>query len=166
MGTPAEAAVSAVAFEPPKSVKESDNERIVSTPLARKRAREMGVDLSQVAGSGPGGRIKVNDLDDLGDVVAQERFPPQLAGRLQAQETSPSAARLATARRVSAAKTNVPHFYITQDVEISALQIFRATINEQSPAIRISVTHLLIKALGVAMTELPAANRIWVRCAV
>jgi len=162
VGTPAEAAVSAAVIEPRPSVKDSNNERIVSTPLARKRAREMGVDLSQVAGSGPGGRIKVNDLDDLGDVVAPERFPPQSAHSLQAREIDPSAARLATARRVSAAKTNVPHFYITQDVEISALQIFRATVNEQSPAIRISVTHLLIKALGVAMTELPASNRIWV----
>ena len=158
----AEAAVSAVAIEPRQFVKDSDSSRIVSTPLARKRARELGVDLSRVAGSGPGGRIKVNDLDHLGDSVAQEmpRLPSE--DDLQAQEISPSAARLATARRVSAAKTNVPHFYITQDVEVSALQVFRATINKRSPEIRVSVTHLLIKALGVAMAELPTTNRIWV----
>jgi pyruvate dehydrogenase E2 component (dihydrolipoamide acetyltransferase) len=158
----AEAAVPAVAIEPPLFVKDSDSGRIVSTPLARKRAREMGVDLSRVAGSGPGGRIKVDDLGHLGDPVAQEmrRLPSEHG--LQAQEIRPSAARLATARRVSAAKTNVPHFYITQDVEVSALQVFRATINERSPEIRVSVTHLLIKALGVAMAELPTTNRIWV----
>ena len=158
----AEAAVPAVAIEPPLFVKNSDSGRIVSTPLARKRAREMGVDLSRVAGSGPGGRIKVDDLGHLGDPVAQEmrRLPSEHG--LQAQEIRPSAARLATARRVSAAKTNVPHFYITQDVEVSALQVFRATINERSPEIRVSVTHLLIKALGVAMAELPTTNRIWV----
>ena len=160
--TTAEAAVSAVATEPRQFVKDSDSSRIVSTPLARKRARELGVDLSQVAGSGPGGRIKVNDLDHLGDSVAQEMPRLQSEHGLQAQEISPSAARLATARRVSAAKTNVPHFYITQDVEVSALQVFRATINKRSPEIRISVTHLLIKALGVAMAELPTTNRIWV----
>jgi len=160
--TTAEAAVSAVAIEPRQFVKDSDSSRIVSTPLARKRARELGVDLSQVAGSGPGGRIKVNDLDHLGDSVAQEMPRLQSEHGLQAQEISPSAARLATARRVSAAKTNVPHFYITQDVEVSALQVFRATINKRSPEIRISVTHLLIKALGVAMAELPTTNRIWV----
>ena len=158
----AEAAVPAVAIEPPQFVKDSDSGRIVSTPLARKRAREMGVDLSRVAGSGPGGRIKVDDLGHLGDPVAQEmrRLPSEHG--LQAQEIRPSAARLATARRVSAAKTNVPHFYITQDVEVSALQVFRATINKRSPEIRVSVTHLLIKALGVAMAELPTTNRIWV----
>lgn len=160
--TTAEAAVSAVAIEPRQFVKDSDSSRIVSTPLARKRARELGVDLSQVAGSGPGGRIKVNDLDHLGDSVAQEMPGLQSEHGLQAQEISPSAARLAIARRVSAAKTNVPHFYITQDVEVSALQVFRATINKRSPEIRISVTHLLIKALGVAMAELPTTNRIWV----
>ena len=160
--TTAEAAVSAVAIEPRQFVKDSDSSRIVSTPLARKRARELGVDLSRVAGSGPGGRIKANDLDHLGDSVAQEMPRLQSEHGLQAQEISPSAARLATARRVSAAKTNVPHFYITQDVEVSALQVFRATINKRSPEIRISVTHLLIKALGVAMAELPTTNRIWV----
>ncbi|HIM69599.1 MAG TPA: 2-oxo acid dehydrogenase subunit E2 [Gammaproteobacteria bacterium] len=160
--TTAEAAVSAVAIEPRQFVKDSDSSRIVSTPLARKRARELGVDLSRVAGSGPGGRIKVNDLDHLGDSVAQEMPRLQSEHGLQAQEISPSAARLAIARRVSAAKTNVPHFYITQDVEVSALQVFRATINKRSPEIRISVTHLLIKALGVAMAELPTTNRIWV----
>ena len=160
--TTAEAAVSAVAIEPRQFVKDSDSSRIVSTPLARKRARELGVDLSRVAGSGPGGRIKVNDLDHLGDSVAQEMPRLQSEHGLQAQEISPSAARLATARRVSAAKTNVPHFYITQDVEVSALQVFRATINRRSPEIRISITHLLIKALGVAMAELPTTNRIWV----
>lgn len=160
--TTAEAAVSAVAIEPRQFVKDSDSSRIVSTPLARKRARELGVDLSQVAGSGPGGRIKVNDLDHLGDSVAQEMPRLQSEHGLQAQEISPSAARLAIARRVSAAKTNVPHFYITQDVEVSALQVFRATINKRSPEIRISITHLLIKALGVAMAELPTTNRIWV----
>lgn len=160
--TTAEAAVSAVAIEPRQFVKDSDSSRIVATPLARKRARELGVDLSRVAGSGPGGRIKVNDLDHLGDSVAQEMPRLQSEHGLQAQEISPSAARLATARRVSAAKTNVPHFYITQDVEVSALQVFRATINKRSPEIRISVTHLLIKALGVAMAELPTTNRIWV----
>ena len=160
--TTAEAAVSAVAIEPRQFVKDSDSSRIVSTPLARKRARELGVDLSRVAGSGPGGRIKVNDLDHLGDSVAQEMPRLQSEHGLQAQEISPSAARLATARRVSAAKTNVPHFYITQDVEVSALQVFRATINKRSPEIRVSVTHLLIKALGVAMAELPTTNRIWV----
>ena len=160
--TTAEAAVSVVAIEPRQFVKDSDSSRIVSTPLARKRARELGVDLSRVAGSGPGGRIKVNDLDHLGDSVAQEMPRLQSEHGLQAQEISPSAARLAIARRVSAAKTNVPHFYITQDVEVSALQVFRATINKRSPEIRISVTHLLIKALGVAMAELPTTNRIWV----
>jgi len=160
--TTAEAAVSAVAIEPRQFVKDSDSSRIVSTPLARKRARELGVDLSRVAGSGPGGRIKVNDLDHLGDSVAQEMPRLQSEHGLQAQEISPSAARLAIARRVSAAKTNVPHFYITQDVEVSALQVFRATINKRSPEIRISITHLLIKALGVAMAELPTTNRIWV----
>ena len=160
--TTAEAAVSAVAIESRQFVKDSDSSRIVSTPLARKRARELGVDLSRVAGSGPGGRIKVNDLDYLGDSVAQEVPRLQSEHGLQAQEISPSAARLATARRVSAAKTNVPHFYITQDVEVSALQVFRATINKRSPEIRVSVTHLLIKALGVAMAELPTTNRIWV----
>ena len=162
VGTPAEAAVSAVAFEPPQSVKESDNERIVSTPLARKRAREMGVDLSQVAGSGPGGRIKVNDLDHLGDSVAQERLSLQSAHSLQAGEINPSAARLATARRVSASKTNVPHFYITRNVEVSVLQEFRAKINQRATKVHVSMTHILIKALGVAMAALPTTNRIWV----
>jgi pyruvate dehydrogenase E2 component (dihydrolipoamide acetyltransferase) len=133
--------------------------RIVATPLARRRAREAGVDLAAVRGSGPRGRIKAADV---AAVEAEAATPAAPSGApALATEIIPNAARLATARRVSAAKRDIPHFHVTHEAEITALMALRDDLNSVEGNPRISVTHMLVRAMGLALTENPEVNRIW-----
>jgi pyruvate dehydrogenase E2 component (dihydrolipoamide acetyltransferase) len=126
-------------------VTKGDVLRIIATPLARRIAAQKGVDLQQVAGTGPRGRIKARDVKGAPQVEAPAPTGP--AGTGDAREIVPDAARLATARRVSA--------------ELTALTALRAQLNAEPHAPRVSVTHMLIRALGLALAERPAMNRIW-----
>jgi len=132
--------------------------RIVATPLARRLARQRSVDLAAVTGSGPRGRIKAGDVEKARTAAA---MAPAAAAAAGVREEQPDAARLATAQRVAAAKPGVPHFYVTHEAEVSRLSRLRAELNAAPGRPRISVTHLLIKALGLTLAELPAMNRIW-----
>lgn len=138
--------------------------RIVATPLAKRAARQHGVDLAGVQGSGPNGRIKAADVERMlapGDgagtspAAAPDAVPVPLP-------LKPDAVRLATARRVQAAKRDIPHFYVAGMADVQALGQLRERLNEDGEGrARISVTHMLVKALGLALAEMPAMNRIW-----
>ncbi|MEE2692717.1 MAG: dihydrolipoamide acetyltransferase family protein [Pseudomonadota bacterium] len=141
---------------PPARQLQTDKQRVKATPLARRIARSEGVDLSSIEGTGPRGRIKAADVRrqaKRGDII------PQLSGDIK--KVAPSAARAATARRVSAAKRDIPHFYLTRHVEISALLKMREDLNSANEGQRISITHMLIKGAALALAETPQANRIW-----
>ena len=132
--------------EPSRNAQGRDS-RIFGSPLARKLAKELGVDLSAVAGSGPNGRIL------RGDVEAARRqqaatpestpmpeetgvpSPPvaqQAAGVQNFQDEALSGMRKAIARRLTESKTTVPHFYVSIDVEMDALLALRKQINQDS----------------------------------
>lgn len=132
--------------------------RIIATPLAKRIAKNEGVKLSDVSGSGPRGRIKADDVrkasTNISVVSANET-------RAATQEFTPDSIRLATARRVTIAKRDIPHFYVTDEAEITALLKLRKELNADENRPRISITHMLIKALGLALAEMPAMNRIW-----
>lgn len=139
--------------------------RIVATPYARRLARDRGIDLTAVAGSGPGGRIKAADVPQQATppaaaaTAAAKVAPPADAGlgRLEA----PSAYERAAAPRMVAAKGTVPHFYLASEVEISALLAQRARLNAEHPDLRLSLTHLIVAAVGCSLEDLPQANRVW-----
>lgn len=140
-------------------VMKEDVLRIIATPLARRIAEAGGIDLKDLSGVGPKGRIKA---DDVRAAAAQAPEPAPQAGASLVTEFEPDAVRLATARRVSAAKRDIPHFYVTHEAELSALTELRAQLNyNEGAAVRISVTHMLIRALGLALEEMPLMNRIW-----
>lgn len=128
--------------------------RVIATPLAKRIALNQGIDLQTIQGSGPRGRIKAADVNS-----APKEIEP--SNSQVASGTAPNANRRATARRVSAAKRDIPHFYVTHEAEISALSELRKSLNNDKRAIRISVTHMLIRALGLVLTEMPQMNRIW-----
>ncbi len=137
--------------------------RVVATPLARRLARDKGIDLASLTGTGPRGRIKASDV-----TRAAEAAPPSAASPAASATTAPatreeplSATRIAVAQRVTAAKPGIPHFYVTHEAEISALKRLRHELNAEAGRPRISMTHLLIKALGLTLAEMPAMNRIW-----
>ena len=130
-------------------VMKEDVLRVIATPLARRIARQRSIDLSQVAGSGPRGRIKAADVE------GSMGLPPQ--GMVQ-----PDSARAAIARRVQAAKRDIPHFYLTRHIDIRALMALRAELNGQAcDRTKLSVTHMLVKAAGLALAAHPSLNRVW-----
>ena len=140
-------------------VMKEDVLRIVATPLARRIARRDGVDLAGVSGSGPNGRIKAADVEAA---RRSEPTAPAMPVIAAAGLTQPDAVRAATARRVQAAKRDIPHFYLTRHVDTRALTRLRAELNAQAGGrTKLSVTHLLVKAAGLALAIHPGLNRVW-----
>lgn len=135
--------------------------RVVATPLARRLAREAGVDLAGIAGSGPAGRIKAEDVRRAAEAGPAAPAAAPARAPAPATEILPDAVRLATARRVSAATRDIPHFHVMREAEVSALAALRETLNAEPGRPRISVTHMLIRAFGIALAEMAQMNRIW-----
>lgn len=167
-GTPIQPAPEA-APEPASSVAEAP--RILISPLARRRARERGIDISTVTGSGPGGRILRRDVenavntahvDQVNNVVHEE------SGDSSFDRVELTPMRKAIARRLTESKTQVPHFYVSVDVDMDALLELRAKINtslaadiERGSRSKVSVNDLCVKALGLALRDVPEANVAW-----
>lgn len=148
-----------IAAEPQAARPATDAKRIVATPLARRIAREFGIDLASVRGSGPHGRIKAADVE-----AARARQPALTeapAARAPRAEPVPlSAKHQVMVRRVVAAKRDVPHFYLTRRAEVSALLALRAQVNSAGGP-KATVTHFILKAVGRALLAAPDANRVW-----
>lgn len=140
---------------------------IVATPLARRLASERGIDLLEVRGSGPGGRITAADIQ-----VAEATSPAQTA-RNEAPEQIralyrgvpfeevplDSMRRIISKRLVEAIRT-IPHFYVSSSVDVERLLALREEANA-SATLKLSITDFLIKALALALQRVPAANVVW-----
>jgi len=137
----------------------------------RKQARERGLELAGVNGSGPGGRIVARDLDNLAKPapahVPAAAPPPVAPGELLSPEVRPlSMMRKAIARRLVESKQTVPHFYLTIDIDAGALVALREQINADLAASaekgtdppKISVNDLLVKACAIALRRVPECN--------
>ncbi len=139
--------------------------RLVASPIVRRLARERGLDLSTIAGTGPGGRIVRRDLDGLTATTpapapaAAPAAAPATAGALGTPEKL-SGMRKAIARRLTESKTTVPHFYVTAHCRVDKLLALRAQVNEAAPR-KVSVNDFVLKAVAGALVEVPAANAIW-----
>ncbi|ADP18206.1 2-oxo acid dehydrogenase subunit E2 [Achromobacter sp. SD115] len=138
--------------------------RIVATPLARRLARELDVDLAKVGGTGPGGRIKAADVRQAGEPGqaaqvenAAEQAVPVMDG---GQRIVASGLVQSMARRMTQAK-QVPHFYLSAEAEVSELLALRGRLNGQPDAPRLTLNHFVIAAVARALAALPQQNRIW-----
>jgi pyruvate dehydrogenase E2 component (dihydrolipoamide acetyltransferase) len=170
----------------PTVVGRGGNGRIFASPLARRMAQQAGLDLGQINGSGPQGRIVKADIEAAlsaargGLTPAQPRparVPPPvaptpsaalskervlaLAGNPPYTERPLTAMRRVIARRLTEAKQTVPHFYLTVDCKIDELLKVRAELNAKSDAYRISVNDFVIRATALALRQVPAANASW-----
>lgn len=132
--------------------------RIVASPLAKKVAREKGIDLTTVKGSGPQGRIVLEDLA-LGqpDTVATfgRRAAPSLPPGTYEEETL-SPMRKVIAQRLQEAKTFVPHFYVSQEVNVGALSHLRKELNDHG--IKLSFNDFILRASALALKSHPEIN--------
>jgi pyruvate dehydrogenase E2 component (dihydrolipoamide acetyltransferase) len=146
---------------------EVNGRRLFATPLVRKLAREKGIDLESVKGTGPGGRIVRRDIERL--PVSEQAAEPT---RIEAPATAPerhgagftdiplTAMRKAIARRLTESKATVPHFYLSADCRVDALLALRRTVNDSGTA-KVSVNDFVLKAAAGALVEVPDANAIW-----
>ena len=164
------------------------SERVFSSPLARRLARDAGIDLARVQGSGPHGRIIARDVEAAksgkGLVAPAAAIAPAaapLAVQVPADDKiralfEPGSyevvphdnIRKVIARRLLEAKLTIPHFYLTVDCNIDKLLAAREEINaaagkdkEGKPAYKISVNDFVIKALALALQRVPDANVTW-----
>lgn len=132
--------------------------RLMASPLARKLAKEKGIDLSTIKGSGPHHRVMSRDLD-LGqpDAVAvfgrKER--PQYAPGSYVEET-PTPVKKIVGKRLQESKTFIPHFYVTQ--EIDALPLFEAREQLKNQGIKISFNDFVLRATALALRQHPVIN--------
>lgn len=144
-----------------------NGDRILATPLARRRARDLGVDLAAVTGSGPRGRIKMADVAAAAQRSAAAAQPPPVpAATVSAptgERSKPGTMQAAMARRLTAAKRDVPHFYLAAEAEVSELEALRERLNAdtESGLPRISMTHLVLAAVGRALAAMPEMDRVW-----
>ncbi|MGE0255536.1 MAG: pyruvate dehydrogenase complex dihydrolipoamide acetyltransferase [Alphaproteobacteria bacterium] len=151
-----------------------DDSRIAASPLARRLAAQAGLDLAALKGSGPNGRIVKADIDAALTKGAPQRpaaarpgapAPAAVAldGDAPFELQAPNGMRKVVARRMTESKQQVPHFYMTMDVEADALLAARAALNAQAKDgdFKLTVNDLIIKAAAVALMQVPAANASW-----
>ncbi len=154
----------------PEQTPAVDGRRLFATPLVRKLARERGIQLESVTGTGPGGRIVRRDLDRLpapepaavADAATTPSAPSVVAPVLGAGYTDIplTGMRKAIARRLTESKTTVPHFYVAADCRVDGLIALRRKVNEAATR-KVSLNDLVLKAVAGALTEVPDANAIW-----
>ncbi|WP_123023502.1 dihydrolipoamide acetyltransferase family protein [Mycolicibacterium stellerae] len=158
--------VEKVVETPAPAQPQANGRRLFATPLVRKLAKERGIDLSSVSGTGPGGRIVRRDVDRL---PTPSQAAPAKAAQPVREQDSPATGyvdipltgmRKAIARRLTESKTTVPHFYLTADCRVDALMDLRRTVNEAGVS-KVSVNDFVLKAVALALIEVPEANAIW-----
>lgn len=135
-------------------------------------AEQAGLDLSLVRGSGPQGRIVRNDIE----AAKANKIPMVVAAKAVAPlkqsftEVANTTMRKIIAQRLSEAKRNIPHFYLTIDCRIDALLEIRKKLNANAPegerGYHISVNDFVIRAVALALRQVPAANASWTEQAV
>ncbi|MFT8489733.1 MAG: pyruvate dehydrogenase complex dihydrolipoamide acetyltransferase [Gluconobacter oxydans] len=150
---------------PAKVAAEEKGERIFVSPLARRMARERGIALDALTGSGPNGRILKRDVEK--GVTAPKTAPkavssaaPLAASEETVRRVPNSTMRKVIARRLTESKTQVPHFYVSVDIELDALLELRSKLNAtaQENSFKISVNDMMIKAVALALKKVPGVN--------
>lgn len=136
--------------------------RIVATPLARRTAREHGIDLVHVRGTGPRGRIKSADVLAATVSPKPDRAPVERMTTVPLGRRIPISATHATiARRLSTAKRDIPHFYIAMEADIGTLTLLRQRIEATGLWKKTTVTAWIVAAIGRALAEMPEFDRVW-----
>ena len=159
--TPVEPAAAAAAESAPAR---AAGERVFASPIVRKLAREAGIDLALVPGSGPHGRIVRKDYDAFVASGGAAKAAPAAATAPQSasgfSEIPHSSMRKAIARRLTESKSTVPHFYLKADCVVDKLLEARAQVNE-GLGIKTSVNDWVVKAVAHALIKVPGSNVIW-----
>lgn len=151
----------------------SEGGRVKASPLAKRIAKEKGIDLSQVAGSADGGRIIKKDIENFKPAAAaapasapaketeKAAAPlPQYVGEEKFTEKPVTQMRKVIAKRLSESLFTAPHFYLTMSIDMDSAIAARTKINEFA-ATKVSFNDLVLKAVAVALKQHPAVNSSW-----
>jgi pyruvate dehydrogenase E2 component (dihydrolipoamide acetyltransferase) len=152
----------------------SEGGRVKASPLAKRIAKEKGIDLSQVAGSADGGRIIKKDIENFKPAAAasapasapaketeKAAAPlPQYTGEEKFTEKPVTQMRKVIAKRLSESLFTAPHFYLTMSIDMDSAIAARTKINEFAAA-KVSFNDLVLKAVAVALKQHPAVNSSW-----
>ncbi|MBS1090700.1 pyruvate dehydrogenase complex dihydrolipoamide acetyltransferase [Gluconobacter sp. Dm-74] len=147
-----------------KAPAEDKGERIFVSPLAKRMARERGIALDALTGSGPNGRILKRDVEKgpaAPKTAPKAAATPVLTASEETVRRVPnSTMRKVIARRLTESKTQVPHFYVSVDIELDALLALRSKLNAtaQENSFKISVNDMMIKAVALALKKVPGVN--------
>ncbi len=136
------------------------NGKIFASPLARKMANERGIDLSNVIGTGEGGRIVKKDIDHYSPYVGGGVKKRAFVGTESFTDTPVTQMRKTIAKRLAESKFTAPHFYLTLDIDMDNAIALRKSINEMEEY-KVSFNDMVIKACGLALRENPAVNSAW-----
>ena len=165
-------------------------ERVFSSPLARRIAKDAGLDISAIGGSGPHGRVVKRDVEAAiaGGAGKAAAMPAAATAEAPKAASAPAMSadqvlqlfeegsyelvkhdnmRKTIARRLTEAKQTIPHFYVSVDCELDALLKLRGELNKaapmigEKPAYKLSVNDMIIKALALALRDVPDANVSW-----
>jgi pyruvate dehydrogenase E2 component (dihydrolipoamide acetyltransferase) len=153
-----------------KTAQNGGGKTIKASPLARRMAEEHDIDLSQVKGTGPGGRIVRDDIED----VLEQGVPPAPAPTLAVpqQETPTSTAlpeaelvklsrvQLLIARRLTESKQTIPHFYVSSEIDMTDMLALRQALNANlgEEGVKVTVNDLIVKACALALEKFPEVN--------
>ncbi len=141
---------------------------IKASPLAKRLAAELGVNLATVQGSGPEGRIVKEDVQAAGSRTAPppaSRVPPRVAGRPgpDVEVVEPTRMQATIARRMAEAKTTVPEFTVTVEARVDLAVSMRQQLKDSVPgADKVTMTDFLVRACALALTKFPEVNSSWV----
>ncbi|MEM8822165.1 MAG: pyruvate dehydrogenase complex dihydrolipoamide acetyltransferase [Pseudomonadota bacterium] len=165
----------------------ASGERLFATPVARRIAKDRGIDLRQVKGSGPRGRIVKADVEAFDPAKASQKpatdAPTTTAASAAAampsgpatgqvlamyqdrdfEEVKLDGMRKTIAARLTEAKQTIPHFYLRRDIKLDALLAFRSQLNKELEprGVKLSVNDFIIKAGAIALQQVPDANAVW-----
>ncbi|MBD3627936.1 pyruvate dehydrogenase complex dihydrolipoamide acetyltransferase [Cyclobacterium sp.] len=145
----------------------SSNGRIKASPLAKKMAKDKGIDISLVKGSGDGGRIIKKDIEsfDPSKVASADKSSGAMAaspavGQESFREEKVSQMRKVIAKRLAESKFTAPHFYLTMEINMDKAIEARKSMNEVAP-VKISFNDMVIKAVAAALKQHPNVNSAW-----
>jgi pyruvate dehydrogenase E2 component (dihydrolipoamide acetyltransferase) len=165
---PVETSVLASTSAPSSPAPSVSSERIKASPLAKKIAKEQGIDLSSIVGSGPDGRIVQKDL--AGAPAASVAAPVTVASKAptfapitaSGEDTivSLNKIRQITAKRTQESKQQVPHFYVTVEVDVEKILSLREMFEEEESG-KVSINDFVVKASALALRDLPQVNSVF-----
>ncbi len=130
-----------------------------SSPLARKIAREMGVSLDAIQGSGPQGRIVARDVQNVGPALSRPARA-ESPRHVETKQIPLSAMRRTIAKRLAESTGPIPHFYLTADLDVTKLLLLRQQLSEIEDS-KLSINDFIIRAVALALQHHPNVNASW-----